>query len=119
MENKRQRAFFIISREGEKEGVRERERIASVPAESGIFSTEHGELEVEVCPITKSNLQKVIFSGEVIPTIKKRGKVKGRTNQRRRVVDFPLKKTREVRQDRGKNERLIFQRVEGLVEENK
>ena len=118
MENKKYQNYFIIVKEGNTGEKRERETIASVPAENGTFTTDQGVLEVEVCPITQDNLQKVIFSGDVIPTIKKRGKVKGRKSQRRRVVDFPLKHTREIRQDRGSGEQLIFQRAERLVEEN-
>lgn len=102
MERKRHFNQFIIAREvtietEEGEHV-SREIVAEIPARSGTYETEQGELEVAVFkPSKKDNTRKVIFSGSIVAS-----------EGKRRVVNFPASPKKEVKQPYGSGEFLVF-----------
>ena len=107
MENNKYKNQFVIAKGinvPTEEGYSvAREILVRIPARTGIYETEHGEIEVTVCkPSQKDNTRKVIFAGAIIA---EEGK--------RRVVVFPASPKKEVKQPIGPEEFLIFSQKQG------
>lgn len=102
MERKRHENQFIIAKESivatEEGEYVQRELVAQIPARTGMYETEQGELEVTVFkPSKKDNTRKVVFSGSMVAS-----------EGKRRVVKFPASPKKEVKQSFGDGENLIF-----------
>lgn len=119
MENLNSKSFLVIEKvkraTGDQAPIDVREFVARVPFESGEHHTEHGILGVSLYPINDRNQLKMVLTGEIVPTIQKRGK-KGQFKKvkesPRRVVDFPLISGGIVKHDFGSQEYLLFRREE-------
>lgn len=91
---------------------REREVIATIPGVSGRFETGAGVLEVTVYEPDATGHQKVVFEGNSIPTVNQKRKRNHFTKHtgNRRVVDFPADPIKEIRQNMGQEDTLVFRR---------
>lgn len=88
--------------------------IACVPLQNGEYETGKGMLTVRLGKIRKRDLhQKVIFSGQVIPTVQERGNAQFRKPPQfpRRVVNLPAN-GKDVVQEVSCQGKIIFRRVE-------
>lgn len=121
METLQRREYFVIERAQRSVPGRqfaEKEQVARVPFENGAYHTDSGVLGIAFQKPDQRNLLKVIVSGDVVPTVKKRGK-KGQFQSRgesepRRVVSIPEGPGKTVSQDVTPDEVLLF-RVEKVI----
>ena len=88
--------------------------VGHVPMISGEFDVEGKRLSVIACPQGADLSRKVIFSGDVFPTIKERGKVGQfvKVSGRRRVLNFSNDPLKRVVQASGPDEYLVFTRIQ-------
>ena len=96
----------------ERKANEEAEVIALVPFRSGIYPTAKGDLEVEVFSTDMQGQQKVVFRGDVLPTISQRGKPGQfrKSSGKRRVVDFSSRPHKSISQDNGREGKLVFKK---------
>ena len=120
MEQRLSQSFLVIEkviRAEHPQGVDNREFVARVPFETGTHLTDKGVLGVVFHAPDAKNRSKVILTGDVVPTVQKRGK-KNQFRQPespRRVVEFPMVPGGMTRQEISPREYLLFRREEIIL----